>query len=145
MPLRLCYAGLVFCFHCSVSIHLNGRKPPTTNTNAETSIELGSAFCLLTVYVHMQGHARTHISLLCVLYGDWFAKRSIAQAQRRINLLAAGPLDLSSLCPPPVPFLQYKNTFSASSHLHLPLCRHSFLKTDNAMRSSDEKRSKRRM
>lgn len=141
MPPLLCYAGLIFCFHHAPSIHLKGGKPPTTNRKPETSVELGSALCFLTLYTRMQGHKHAHAHLCCV-YGGRFAKRSIAQAQKGINVLAAGPLDLSSQRPPPVPFLQYENTSSASSHLHLPLCQHSFLRADNELCSSVEERSK---
>lgn len=92
--LLLCYAGLIFCFHCSCSIHLKGGKPPT---GAETIFELGSALRLCTVA--MKAHTHTHIYIATQLrcpYGDRFAKHSIAHTQKGINVLAAGPRDLSS-------------------------------------------------
>lgn len=140
VPLLLCYAGLVFCFHRSASIHLKEGKLPITNRNAQTSVELGSALCLLMMYMCM--HTQTHVHLCCV-YGGQFAKCSTAQAESGINLLAAGPLDLSSQQPPPVPFLLYKIASSASSPPRLPIWGHSFLKANNELCSSDEE--KRRM
>lgn len=75
--------------------------------------------------VHAHARSNTHIhtnTRICCMYDEPFAKRSTVWAESGINLLAVGPLDLSSEQPPPVPFLLYRITSSASSQLHLPLC-----------------------
>lgn len=108
VPLLLCYAGLIFCFHYTPSIHLKGGKPPTTNR-----IRPASSWAQHCVFLHShactQGaraytHTQKHISI-----GDRFCQTlRCSSTEKGLMCWQLAPPDLRSHRPPPVPFLQYE-------------------------------------
>lgn len=65
-PCLCCFAGLVFCFYCSASIHLKEGKPPATDRDASSKAQHSSP---LMMRVGIQGHELSHsdIAAFCTV------------------------------------------------------------------------------